>query len=68
MICLIRTEQLLAAQTGSPERLGTNGHELALFSQALDNVQNPHLSAVSNNLVRLRLQILGGGGAQILKL
>ncbi|XP_064076288.1 protein abrupt-like isoform X2 [Vanessa tameamea] len=45
-----RTEQLLAAQGASPERLGTNGHELALFSQALETVQNPHLSGVSNNL------------------
>ncbi|CAH2104139.1 unnamed protein product [Euphydryas editha] len=45
-----RTEQLLAAQGSSPERLGTNGHELALFSQALENVQNPQLSGVSNNL------------------
>ncbi|CAH0726239.1 unnamed protein product, partial [Brenthis ino] len=45
-----RTEQLLAAQGASPERMGTNGHELALFSQALENVQNPHLSGVSNNL------------------
>ncbi|XP_030024830.2 protein abrupt isoform X3 [Manduca sexta] len=44
-----RTEQLLAAQGASPETLGTNGHELALFSQALDNAQNPHLSG-SNNL------------------
>ncbi|XP_028169873.1 protein abrupt-like isoform X6 [Ostrinia furnacalis] len=44
-----RTEQLLAA-TGSPERLGTNGHELALFGQTLDNVQTAHLSGVSNNL------------------
>ncbi|CAK1544286.1 unnamed protein product [Leptosia nina] len=44
-----RTEQLLAAQ-GSPERLGTNGHEMALFSHALENAQNPHLSNVSNNL------------------
>ncbi|VVC88427.1 unnamed protein product [Leptidea sinapis] len=45
-----RTEQLLAAQGASPERMATNGHELALFSQALENVQNPHLSNVSNNL------------------
>ncbi|XP_038209925.1 protein abrupt-like isoform X1 [Zerene cesonia] len=44
-----RTEQLLAAQ-GSPERMGTNGHDLALFSHALENVQNPHLSNVSNNM------------------
>ncbi|XP_048484140.1 protein abrupt isoform X4 [Plutella xylostella] len=44
-----RTEQILAAQGGSPERLGTNGHELAMLSQALDNAQNAHLS-VSNNL------------------
>lgn len=44
-----RTEQLLA-QGASPERLGTNGHEL-LFSQAMDTSQNPHLSGVSNNLV-----------------
>ncbi|XP_026726683.1 protein abrupt-like isoform X2 [Trichoplusia ni] len=43
-----RTEQLLA-QGASPERLGTNGHEL-LFSQAMDTSQNPHLSGVSNNL------------------
>ncbi|XP_046961465.1 protein abrupt-like isoform X1 [Vanessa cardui] len=45
-----RTEQLLAAQGASPERLGTNGHELALLSQALETVQHPHLSGVSNNL------------------
>lgn len=45
-----RTEQLLV-QGGSPERIGTNGHELALFSQALDTSQNPHLSGISNNLV-----------------
>ncbi|KAL0895182.1 hypothetical protein ABMA27_013630 [Loxostege sticticalis] len=45
-----RTEQLLAATGSSPERLGTNGHELALFGQALDNVQSAHLSGVSNNL------------------
>ncbi|XP_047514322.1 protein abrupt isoform X3 [Pieris napi] len=44
-----RTEQLLASQ-GSPERLATNGHEMALFSHALENAQNPHLSNVSNNL------------------
>ncbi|CAG4943480.1 unnamed protein product [Colias eurytheme] len=44
-----RTEQLLASQ-GSPERMGTNGHDLALFSHALENVQNPHLSNVSNNM------------------
>ncbi|XP_075992783.1 protein abrupt-like isoform X2 [Anticarsia gemmatalis] len=43
-----RTEQLLA-QGASPERMGTNGHEL-LFSQAMDTSQNPHLSGVSNNL------------------
>lgn len=43
-----RTEQLLA-QGASPERLGTNGHELALFGQAMDVSQTPHLS-VSNNL------------------
>ncbi|CAH0700291.1 unnamed protein product [Spodoptera exigua] len=45
-----RTEQLLSAQGASPERLGTNGHELALFGQAMDTSQNPHLSGVSNNL------------------
>lgn len=52
-----RTEQLLAAQGASPERMGTNGHELALFSQALENAQNPHLSGVSNNLVRYKRAI-----------
>lgn len=46
-----RTEQLLSVQGASPERLGTNGHELALFGQAMDTSQNPHLSGVSNNLV-----------------
>ncbi|XP_069356109.1 protein abrupt-like isoform X2 [Maniola hyperantus] len=45
-----RTEQLLAVQGASPERLGTNGHEMALFSQALETVQNPHLTGVSNHL------------------
>ncbi|XP_045762707.1 protein abrupt isoform X6 [Maniola jurtina] len=45
-----RTEQLLAVQGASPERLGTNGHELALFSQALETAQNPHLTGVSNHL------------------
>ncbi|XP_052746896.1 protein abrupt isoform X6 [Bicyclus anynana] len=45
-----RTEQLLAVQGASPERLGTNGHELAMFSQALETAQNPHLSGVSNHL------------------
>ncbi|KAF9808834.1 hypothetical protein SFRURICE_010928 [Spodoptera frugiperda] len=45
-----RTEQLLSVQGASPERLGTNGHELALFGQAMDTSQNPHLSGVSNNL------------------
>nr|XP_049708326.1 protein abrupt isoform X6 [Helicoverpa armigera] len=44
-----RTEQLLSVQGASPERLGTNGHEL-LFSQAMDTSQNQHLSGVSNNL------------------
>ncbi|CAB3230327.1 unnamed protein product [Arctia plantaginis] len=44
-----RTEQLLG-QGASPERLGTNGHELSFFSQPLDTSQNPHLSGVSNNL------------------
>ncbi|CAH0602817.1 unnamed protein product [Chrysodeixis includens] len=44
-----RTEQLLA-QGASPERLGTNGHELTLFSQAMDTSQNAHLSGVTNNL------------------
>ncbi|CAH2067629.1 unnamed protein product, partial [Iphiclides podalirius] len=44
------TEQLLAAQGASPDGLPTNGHELALFGHALDAAQNPHLSAVSNNL------------------
>ncbi|KAJ0182158.1 hypothetical protein K1T71_002880 [Dendrolimus kikuchii] len=45
-----RTEQLLAAQGASPDTMGTNGHELALFSQAMDTSQNPHMSGVSNNL------------------
>ncbi|GBP51409.1 Protein abrupt [Eumeta japonica] len=46
-----RTEQLLAAQGGSPERLGSNGHELALLTQALDNAQSQHhLPSLSNNL------------------
>lgn len=47
-----RTEQLLAAQGASPETMGSNGHELALFGHALD-AQHPHLSGASNNLVRL---------------
>ncbi|CAG9784149.1 unnamed protein product [Diatraea saccharalis] len=46
-----RTEQILAQHTsGSPERLGTNGHELSLFSQALDGTQGVHMTGVSNNL------------------
>ncbi|XP_060810714.1 protein abrupt [Amyelois transitella] len=45
-----RTEQLMAVQGGSPERLGANGHELGLFGQVLDSAQNPHLSGTSNNL------------------
>ncbi|XP_041969386.1 protein abrupt isoform X3 [Aricia agestis] len=45
-----RTEQLLAVQGTSPERLGTNGHELALLSHALEKAQNPNLSGVSNNM------------------
>ncbi|XP_052758566.1 protein abrupt [Galleria mellonella] len=45
-----RTEQLLAVQGGSPERLGTNGHELPFFNQVLDNAQSQHISATSNNL------------------
>nr|XP_037877840.1 protein abrupt isoform X4 [Bombyx mori] len=44
-----RTEQLLAAQGASPETMGSNGHELALFGHALD-AQHPHLSGASNNL------------------
>lgn len=56
--CFYRTEQLLAAQGSSPERLGTNGHELALFGQALDNTQSAHLSGVSNNLVSTTLFII----------
>lgn len=52
-----RTEQLLATQGASPERLGTNGHELGLFSQAMDTSQNVHLSGVSNNLVSFLCQI-----------
>lgn len=45
-----RTEQLLSVQGASPERLGTNGHELAMFGQPMDTSQNPHLSGISNNL------------------
>ncbi|KAL4704652.1 hypothetical protein ACJJTC_013436 [Scirpophaga incertulas] len=45
-----RTEQLLAASGGSPERLGTNGHELSLFSQALDGGQGAHMAGLTNNL------------------
>ncbi|CAH1644641.1 unnamed protein product [Spodoptera littoralis] len=44
------TEQLLSVQGASPERLGTNGHELAMFGQPMDTSQNPHLSGISNNL------------------
>lgn len=42
----------MSVQGASPERLGTNGHELSLFGQTLDNSQIQHLSGgVSNNLV-----------------
>ncbi|XP_049869414.1 protein abrupt-like isoform X3 [Pectinophora gossypiella] len=44
-----RTEQLLGVQGASPERLGTNGHELGMFAHQMDSTTTAHLSGASNN-------------------
>ncbi|XP_049869420.1 protein abrupt-like isoform X4 [Pectinophora gossypiella] len=45
-----RTEQLLGVQGASPERLGTNGHELGMFAHQMDSTTTAHLSGASNNV------------------